>query len=76
MNAAQHNQFASFIWSIANILRDYYARGRYRDIILPMVVVRRLDALLEPTKTDVLKRVPDGVMHTEEYEASAFSGSS
>lgn len=55
MNAAQHNQFASFIWSIANILRDYYARGRYRDIILPMVVVRRLDALLEPTKTDVLQ---------------------
>src|SRR5690606_35000186 len=44
----------SFIWSVADdCLRDVYSRGKYRDVILPMVVLRRLDALLEPTKQDV-----------------------
>ena len=41
----------SFIWGIADdVLRDIYVRGKYRDVILPMVVIRRLDAVLEPTK--------------------------
>jgi len=45
----------SFIWGIADdVLRDYYVRGKYRDAILPMVVIRRLDAVLEPTKQAVL----------------------
>ncbi len=44
-----------FIWGIADdVLRDVYVRGKYRDAILPMVVIRRLDAVLEPTKQDVL----------------------
>ncbi len=44
-----------FIWGIADdVLRDLYVRGKYRDVILPMTVLRRLDALLEPTKQAVL----------------------
>lgn len=58
MNQAAHNKLVSFIWSIADdCLRDVYVRGKYRDVILPMVVLRRLDSLLEPSKDDVLKEV-------------------
>lgn len=49
------NSIVSFIWGIADdCLRDVYVRGKYRDVILPMTVIRRLDAMLEDTKTDVL----------------------
>ncbi len=58
MNTASHNKLVSFIWSIADdCLRDVYVRGKYRDVILPMVVLRRLDALLEPKKAEVLEEV-------------------
>ena len=58
MNHAVHNKLVSFIWSIADdCLRDVYVRGKYRDVILPMVVLRRLDALLEPTKEAVMEEV-------------------
>jgi len=58
MNTAVHNKLVSFIWSIADdCLRDVYVRGKYRDVILPMVVLRRLDALLEPTKEAVLEEL-------------------
>ena len=44
------------MWGIADdVLRDVYVRGKYRDVILPMVVIRRLDAVLEPTKQAVLE---------------------
>ena len=47
---------ANFIWNIADdVLRDVYVRGKYRDVILPMTVIRRLDAVLEPTKQAVLE---------------------
>src|SRR5664279_1223157 len=50
------NWIANFIWNIADdVLRDLYVRGKYRDVILPMTVLRRLDAVLEPTKQDVLE---------------------
>jgi len=50
-----HNAIVSFIWSIADdCLRDVYVRGKYRDVILPMTVIRRLDVLLEDTKDAVL----------------------
>ena len=53
-----YNQIVSLIWSIADdVLRDVFLRGQYRDVILPMVVLRRLDALLEPTKDEVLKEL-------------------
>lgn len=49
------NWIANFIWGIADdVLRDVYVRGKYRDVILPMTVIRRLDAVLEPTKQKVL----------------------
>lgn len=58
MNHTVHNKLVSFIWSIADdCLRDVYVRGKYRDVILPMVVLRRLDALLEITKEKVLEEV-------------------
>lgn len=58
MNQAVHNKLVSFIWAIADdCLRDVYVRGKYRDVILPMVVLRRLDALLEPTKEAVLEEL-------------------
>ncbi|KGI77347.1 type I restriction-modification system subunit M [Oleiagrimonas soli] len=58
MNQQSHNQLVSFIWRIADdCLRDVYVRGKYRDVILPMVVLRRLDTLLEPTKDAVLEEV-------------------
>ncbi len=58
MNNASHNKLVSFIWSIADdCLRDVYVRGKYRDVILPMVVLRRLDVLLEPTKKEVMEEV-------------------
>jgi type I restriction enzyme M protein len=45
----------NFIWGIADdVLRDLYVRGKYRDVILPMTVLRRLDAVLEPTKQAVI----------------------
>jgi type I restriction enzyme M protein len=58
MNQSVHNRLISFIWSIADdCLRDVYVRGKYRDVILPMVVLRRLDALLEPTKDAVMEEL-------------------
>ncbi len=51
MEQSQLNWIANFIWGIADdVLRDVYVRGKYRDVILPMTVIRRLDAVLEPTK--------------------------
>ncbi len=55
MQAQQLAWIANFIWGIADdVLRDLYVRGKYRDVILPMTVLRRLDAVLEPTKQAVL----------------------
>src|SRR6266403_1764041 len=55
MSNGNFNWIANFIWGIADdVLRDLYVRGKYRDVILPMTVLRRLDAVLEPTKKAVL----------------------
>lgn len=56
LSAIEHNRLVSFIWSVADdCLRDVYVRGKYRDVILPMTVIRRLDSVLEPTKKQVLE---------------------
>ncbi|MEZ4713127.1 MAG: type I restriction-modification system subunit M N-terminal domain-containing protein [Caldilineaceae bacterium] len=56
MEPLQLNWITNFIWGIADdVLRDLYVRGKYRDVILPMTVLRRLDAVLEPTKQAVLE---------------------
>lgn len=55
MNHTTHNSIVNFIWGVADdVLRDVYVRGHYRNVILPMTVIRRLGAVLEPTKQTVL----------------------
>ena len=55
-----YNQIVSLIWNIADdVLRDVFLRGQYRDVILPMVVLRRIDALLEPTKVAVESKIKE-----------------
>ena len=57
MQDTQLGRISNFIWNVADdVLRDLYVRGKYRDVILPMTVLRRLDAVLESTKEEVLKR--------------------
>lgn len=54
MDIAQLNGLTNFIWNIADdVRRDVYVRGKYRDVILPMTVLRRLYAVFEPTKQAV-----------------------
>lgn len=72
MNHATHNGIIGFIWGVADdVLRDVYMRGKYRDVILPMIVIRRLDALLEPSKEVLLaqKKRPDGARIVEQGQA-------
>jgi len=58
MDHITQNKIVSFIWSIADdCLRDVYVRGKYRDVILPMFVLRRLDCLLEPSKDAVMEEI-------------------
>ena len=56
MQDTQLSSISNFIWGVADdYLRDLYVRGKYRDVILPMTVLRRLDAVLEPTKEKILE---------------------
>ena len=50
-----HSQIVSFIWGVADLIRDTFKRGKYQDVILPLTVLRRLDCVLAPTKAKVLK---------------------
>jgi type I restriction enzyme M protein len=50
-----HNEAVSFIWSVADLLRDSLKRGKYQDVILPLTVLRRIDSVLAPTKETVLE---------------------
>ena len=55
VDQSQLNWITNYIWGIADdVLRDLYVRGKYRDVILPMTVLRRLDSVLEPTQAAVL----------------------
>ena len=72
MDAHMLNTIANFIWGIADdCLRDVYVRGKYRDVILPMTVIRRLDAVLEDTKQQVLdmKKMLDSAGVTNQWGA-------
>ena len=76
MDHRVHNQVVNFIWGIADdVLRDIYTRGKYRDIILPFTVLRRLDALLESTKEKVLE-VNQFLMENQIDDKSALKGHS
>jgi len=48
------SEITTFIWSIADLLRDTFKRGKYQDVILPLTVLKRIDCVLEPTKKEVL----------------------
>lgn len=54
MNVRTHAEVANFIWGICNLLRGPYKRNEYRKVILPLTVLRRFDAILAPTKPNVL----------------------
>lgn len=73
-----HSQTVSLIWNIADdVLRDVFVRGQYRDVILPMVVLRRLDALLEPTKEAVDAQVAQDKelgLDPDEYAINEITG--
>src|SRR5262245_43634120 len=78
MEQNQLNWIANFIWGIADdVLRDLYVRGKYRDVILPMTVLRRLDAVLEPTKQEVLDMKASldkaGIVHQDQALRQAAS---
>ncbi len=49
-----HSEIVSFIWGVADLIRDTFKRGKYQDVILPLTVLRRLDSVLTPTKPAVL----------------------
>ena len=44
-----HSEIVSFIWDVANLIRDTFKRGKYQDVVLPLTVLRRLDCVLAPT---------------------------
>jgi type I restriction enzyme M protein len=72
LDQATHNKIVSFIWGIADdVLRDLFKRGKYPDVILPMCVIRRMDAVLEPSKQKVLdtKKMLDSARITEQRAA-------
>ena len=55
-NALEYNKLISFIWSVAgDCLRDVYVRGKYRDVIIPMTIIRRFDSIIEPHKNKMLE---------------------
>src|ERR1700737_8546 len=49
-----HGEIVSFLWGVADLIRDTFRRGRYQDVILPLTVLRRLDCVLAQTKEKVL----------------------
>jgi type I restriction enzyme M protein len=51
-----HSEIVSFLWGVADLIRDTFKRGKYQDIILPLTVLRRLDAVLADTKEQVLQK--------------------
>ena len=72
MEQTQLSWIVNFIWGIADdVLRDLYKRGKYRDVILPITVLRRLDTVLEPTKQAVLdmKKMLDDASITQQDQA-------
>jgi type I restriction enzyme M protein len=78
LSDATYSRIISFIWSIADdCLRDLYVRGKYRDVILPMTVLRRIDAVLEETKPAVLamkKTLDDAKINHQDHALRGASG--
>jgi type I restriction enzyme M protein len=64
---SNHQELVGFIWSIADKLRGPYRPPQYRKVMLPLIVLRRLDSVLEPTKQAVLEA-------KAKYEAMGLEG--
>ena len=77
--AMNHSEIVSFIWGVADLIRDTFKRGKYQDVILPLTVLRRLDCVLAPTKATVLQRQAElsgrGLedLHSQLCRASGFA---
>jgi type I restriction enzyme M protein len=54
-----HSEIVSFLWGVADLIRDTFKRGKYQDVILPLTVLRRLDCVLAPTKEKVLGKLAE-----------------
>lgn len=59
----------NFIWSVADLIRDHFKRGKYQDVILPFTVLRRIDCVLEPTRTKVREVAPQNTAQTNYSQA-------
>ncbi len=73
-----HSEIVSFIWDVANLIRDTFKRGKYQDVVLPLTVLRRLDCVLAPTKEAVLERQDEfrgrlDNLHRQLCRASGFA---
>ena len=74
-----HSEIVSFIWDVANLIRDKFKRGKYQDVILPLTVLRRLDCVLAPKKEAVLARQAElrgkglGDLHSQLCNASGYA---
>lgn len=78
MNTETHRQLANDIWSICNLLRGPYKRNEYREVILPLTVLRRFDCLLAPTKAQALitfnefKSKPESIIRSKMQAATGY----
>jgi type I restriction enzyme M protein len=73
-----HSEIVSFIWDVANLIRDTFKRGKYQDVVLPLTVLRRLDCVLAPTKEAVLEGQAEyrgqlDNLHSQLCRASGFA---
>jgi type I restriction-modification system DNA methylase subunit len=73
-----YSEIVSFIWGVADLIRDTFKRGKYQDVILPLTVLRRLDCVLAPTKDKVIRSGPGtvrlGEAETAKYIKTRFPG--
>lgn len=58
-NVATHQELVGFIWSVADLLRGDYKQSEHGRVMLPLVLLRRLDCVLEPTKSDLLSKAAE-----------------
>jgi len=72
MTTETHSQIGRFIWDICNLLRGPYKRIEYRNVILPLTVLRRFDCILAPTKAEVLKELAAIFAEGESPEAGTY----
>jgi type I restriction enzyme M protein len=68
-----HSEIVSFLWGVADLIRDTFKRGKYQDVILPLTVLRRLDCVLADTKEKVLSKQAELKDRTLESPRPAYA---